>query len=98
VKDAVSHLTSASIARHSQMVGVGKILRSVYDKQVSDLSGRTVHKSASVDREKDIKEFVLLLQNEDLFTSHPGRSYISFPDVNLHLYPRLIPKAFKIKT
>ncbi|KAL3890307.1 hypothetical protein ACJMK2_002592 [Sinanodonta woodiana] len=45
VKDAGSHLTSATIARHSQMVGVGKILRSVYDKQVSDLSGRTVHMS-----------------------------------------------------
>ncbi|KAL3890138.1 hypothetical protein ACJMK2_002430 [Sinanodonta woodiana] len=44
-KDAGGHLTSATIARHSQMVGVGQILRSVYDKQVSDLSGRTVHMS-----------------------------------------------------
>ncbi|KAL3867568.1 hypothetical protein ACJMK2_040455 [Sinanodonta woodiana] len=95
VKDAGGHLTSATIARHSQMVGVGKILRSVYDKHVSDLSGRTVHKSARVDRQKDIKEFVSLLEHEDLFTLHPGRSYMSFPAVNLHLYPRLTPKAFK---
>ncbi|KAL3890094.1 hypothetical protein ACJMK2_002389 [Sinanodonta woodiana] len=45
VKDAGGHLTSATIARHSQMVGVGQILRSVSDKQVSDLSGRSVHMS-----------------------------------------------------
>jgi hypothetical protein len=43
VKDAAGQLTEATITRHSQMVGVGKIIRAVYEKWVSGLSHKHVY-------------------------------------------------------
>lgn len=90
VKDAAGMLTETTIARHSQMIGVGRDLRKVYEKQVSGLSGRTVHKSSEVIRDKDLAEFVSLLDKEDFFTQKPGRFFSSYPDMDLNIYASVI--------
>lgn len=59
VKDAAGQLTEATIARHSQMVGVGKVIGSVYEKQVASMQRSTVQTS----RENDIIEFVSMMSN-----------------------------------
>jgi hypothetical protein len=57
VKDAAGQLTETTIARHSQMVGVGKIIRAVYEKQVSSLSRPLVHSTTPTDRSKDVNGY-----------------------------------------
>lgn len=59
VKDAAGQLTEATIARHSQMVGVGKVIGSVYEKQGASMQRSTVQTS----RENDIIEFVSMMSN-----------------------------------
>jgi hypothetical protein len=95
VKDAAGQLTEATIARHSQMVGVGKIIRAVYEKQVSGLSRPLVHSTTPTDRSKDVQEFTKLMIEEDIFVIKPGRKHASFPDMDLLLYSKIIPKNFK---
>ena len=85
-------LTEKTIARHSQMVGVGKELPKVYETKVSGLTGRTVHKTGEVNRNKDFKELVSLLMKEDVFSKKPGRCFASFPDMDLNLYPTVVAK------
>lgn len=81
VKDTTGQLTEATIARHSQMVGVGKVIASVYEKQVASMKRSTVQTTSTPSRENDIIEFVSMMSNEEIFTTTPGRQFKSFPDV-----------------
>ena len=80
-------------ARHSQMVGVGKIIRAVYEKQVSGLSRPLVHSTTPTDRSKDVQEFTKLMIEEDIFVIKPGRKHASFPDMDLLLYSKSFLKT-----
>lgn len=64
VKDAAGQLTEATIARHSQMVGVGKVIGSVYEKQVASMQRSTVQTTSTPSRESDIIEFVSMMSKE----------------------------------
>lgn len=92
VKDAAGHLTPATVARHSQMIGIGKDVRKVYDISVSGMSGRTVHKRGEADRSKDIVEFINILMPEDIFNPQKGRRHKNFPDLDLNVYTKVLPK------
>ncbi|XP_078329533.1 uncharacterized protein LOC111133019 isoform X2 [Crassostrea virginica] len=92
VKDAAGHLTPATVARHSQMIGIGKDVRKIYDISVSGMSGRTIHKSGAADRSKDIIEFVNILMPLNIFTPQTGRRHKSFPDLDLNVYSKVLPK------
>ena len=92
VKDAAGNLTEKTIARHSQMVGVGKLVRSIYEKQVSGLERSGVHSKISHKREKDILEFTKLLVDQNLFSTQPGRKHTAFPEMDLSLYSNVVPK------
>ncbi|XP_069114331.1 LOW QUALITY PROTEIN: uncharacterized protein [Argopecten irradians] len=97
VKDASGQLTDDTVARHSQMVSVGKTLGSIYSTQVAGMSDRTIHKSGSVNLQKELDSFVELLQAEDLFSTIPGRKHQSFPEIDLDLYPNTPPKAVRAR-
>lgn len=81
VKDTTGRLTEATIARHSQMVGVRKVIGSVYEKQVASMKRSTVQTTSTPSRENDIIEFVSMMSNEEIFTTTSGRQFKSFPDV-----------------
>ena len=81
MKDVCGHLTDTTITRHSQMIGVGKVVRRVYEIQVSELSRPMVHSKTTTDRQKDVIELVRLLHGENLFTNKPGRKHVSFSDM-----------------
>ncbi|KAJ8321142.1 hypothetical protein KUTeg_001267 [Tegillarca granosa] len=70
VKDAAGQLTEATIARHSQMVSVGKALTFVYDQNVASRPSHT-RSSGKVDRDKDIRDMIELLHPDDLFSVKP---------------------------
>lgn len=97
MKDACGHLTDTTIARHSQMVGVGKVLRRVYETQVSELSRPVVHSKTTTDRQKDVKELVRLLHDENLFTNKPGRKHVSFSDMEVNLFKNIVATNFKAR-
>ncbi|XP_056001447.1 uncharacterized protein LOC130048570 [Ostrea edulis] len=94
VKDAAGHLTPDTVARHSQMIGIGKEVAKVYDISVSGMSGRTIHKGGGVDRSKDFSDFIELLP-EKIFCAHPGRHYKSFPDVDVNVHAKAHPKTIR---
>ncbi|XP_069129357.1 uncharacterized protein [Argopecten irradians] len=96
VKDA-RQLTDDTVARHSQMVSLGKTLESIYSTQVAGMSDRTIHKNGSVNLQKELDSFVELLQAEDLFSTIPGRKHQSFPEIDLDLYPNTLPKAVRAR-
>ncbi|XP_041357458.1 uncharacterized protein LOC121374422 [Gigantopelta aegis] len=56
VKEAAGHITPATIGRHSQMVGVGKILREVYEKQIAGMCRSTIHKKELFSKQDEISE------------------------------------------
>ncbi|XP_014678940.1 PREDICTED: uncharacterized protein LOC106818780 [Priapulus caudatus] len=95
VKGAAGHLTADTVARHSQMVGVGKILVSVFEKEVSQLSRASVHTKTVTDRQKDIEEFVSILIGEDLFTCKAGRKHKSFQNMPSQTLSNIRVDAFK---
>lgn len=95
VKDAAGHLTPDTVARHSQMIGIGKEVAKVYDISVSGMSGRTIHKGGGVDRSKDFSDFIELLLPEKIFCAHPGRHYKSFPDVDVNVHAKAHPKTIR---
>lgn len=80
IKDAGGMMTSATIARHSQMVGVGKALKKLYEKNVSGMFVAT-QRSEVTDRDTDLKKFVDILSDQDLFAIHSGRKHSSFPNI-----------------
>lgn len=61
VKDAAGHLTEATNVRHSQMVGVGKVIGSVYEKQVASMQRSTVQTTSAPSRENDFIELVSMM-------------------------------------
>ncbi|KAH3872152.1 hypothetical protein DPMN_035366 [Dreissena polymorpha] len=97
VKDAAGQLTQDTIARHSQMVGIGKLIRQVYEKQVSGGRKSGVQSKSDIHRDSDIKEFVVMMKDEKVFSTLPGRNHPSFPDITLNLYPKTQPKPFKAR-
>nr|XP_022318775.1 uncharacterized protein LOC111121699 [Crassostrea virginica] len=86
VKDAAGQLTEATIARHSQMVGVGKVIRNVYYHQVASLERSMIQTSSRPSRENDISLFVELMLEEQIFMTVPGRKFKSFPDTSMVLF------------
>lgn len=95
VKDAAGKLTEATIARHSQVVGVGKVIGSVYEKQVASMQRSTVQTTSTPSRENDIIEFVSMMSNEEIFTTTLCRQLKSFPDVTHVLFKRISASAFR---
>lgn len=95
VKDAAGQLTEATIARHSQMVGVGKVISNVYATKVASVQRSVVQTTDSHCRESDMVEFVSLMRGENIFKTNPGRQFKSFPDFTHVLFRKIVPSAFK---
>ena len=79
-------LTAETIARHSQMVGIDKTIGQVYETQVSGLEASRGHRKPSVDKSKDIKDFINLMGPEEVFVNKPGRRHQSYPDFQFGIY------------
>lgn len=82
VKHAGGQLTPNTIARHSQMIGVGKDVNSVYELQVSELIRNLIQSTSPVDRTSDISEFTKLMCPHEVFIYKPGRHHRTFPNVD----------------
>lgn len=93
VKDAAGQLTEATIARHSQMVGVGKVIRNVYH-QVASVERSMIQTSTRPSRENDISVFVELMLEEQIFMTVPGRKFKSFPDTSMVLFRKIQSTTF----
>jgi hypothetical protein len=79
VKDAAGHLTEATVARHSQMVGLGKTLNKVYDTQFATHVA-TKRKTGGFDRTEDVRLAVSKLTTERFFQETLGRHHSAFPN------------------
>lgn len=97
MKDAGGNLTEATIARYSQMLGVGRVLKRVYETQVSGLSRPMVHQKTVTDRQKDLQDFVKLLGKDELFVKKPGRKHATFSDIDENLFKNIVPTNFKAR-
>ncbi|KAK3106317.1 hypothetical protein FSP39_017544 [Pinctada imbricata] len=96
VKDSGT-LTADTIARHSQMVGIGKAIRNVYKLKLSDGHTRT-HRKAVVDRSKDLKTFVEMMYFERIFENNPGRRHSAFQDFKFEILQNVNPKKVECST
>ena len=94
VKDAAGQLTEATIARHSQMVGVGKVIKNVYHHQVASVERSMIQTSTRPSRENDISVFVELMLEEQIFMTVPGRKFKSFPDTSMVLFRKIQSTTF----
>ena len=79
------------------MIGVGKVVRRVYEIQVSELSRPMVHPKTTTYRQKDVIELVRLLHGENLFKNKPGRKHVSFSDMEVNLFKHIVPIPFKAR-
>ena len=79
------------------MIGVGKVVRRVYEIRVSELSRPMVHSKTTTDRQKDVIELVRLLHGDNLFTNKPGRKHVSFSDMEVNLFKNIVPTNFKAR-
>ncbi|KAK3109124.1 hypothetical protein FSP39_023510 [Pinctada imbricata] len=95
VKDSGT-LTADTIARHSQMVGIGKAIRNVYELKLSDGHTRT-HRKAVVDRSKDLKTFVEMMYFERIFENNPGRRHRAFQDFKFEILQNVNPKKLNAR-
>lgn len=87
-------MTDDTIARHSQMVGIGKELSKKYDIEISTRGSRK-RKTGAFTNAKDVNFIVDILQSENLWENIPGRKHDAFPDFNFSLnvtFPRKLKK------
>lgn len=79
-RDAGGQLTDATIARHSQMLGVGKALEKVYHEEIAVKAHHT-RKHGKVDNTADVFRLVKLLTPLQVFKYTPGRSFKGFENM-----------------
>ena len=93
-KVAGGQLTANTIARHSQMLGLGDEISTFYDNSVVQRQKHYMSKHGKPDRLPDIKLLVDLLCVEDLFQTSPGRYFKGFSDFNFTTHVKQ-PRKFK---
>ncbi|CAC5398328.1 unnamed protein product [Mytilus coruscus] len=76
-RDAGGQLTQATIDRHSQMLGVGKMIKKVYQEQVVE-SHIKFKRHNTPDTDADVRHLTKTLQPLHLFNFQAGRSFNGF--------------------
>lgn len=77
-RDAGGQLTTATINRHSQMLGIGRLLEKAYSEHVVSRPSYTSRKSGKIDRTNDIQCMVNSLHHFNLFKMIPSRYFHGF--------------------
>ena len=79
-RDAGGQLTEATINRHSQMLGIGKVLETVYQEQI--VSSRAVKRHHTRhEMDTDLKQFVKTMKPLRLLEHIPGRYFKGFENL-----------------
>lgn len=77
-RDAGGQLTTNAINRHSQMLGIGKIIQDIiFNGQVVFKPFHT-KKHGDIERQDDILRMIKTLQPMSYFKSKPGRAFKGF--------------------
>ena len=76
-RDASGQLTSNTVNRHSQMLGIGKNIQSIFNEQVVFKPYRT-RKHGNIDRKEDIRRMVKTLQPLHYISQEEGRAFKGF--------------------
>lgn len=92
-RDAGGQLTTNTINRHSQMLGIGKNMQDIFNEQVVFKPFHT-RKHGDIDRQDDIPRMIKTLQPLSYFKSKPGRSFKGFESFTTVNGVRF-PKKFK---
>ena len=79
-RQAAGQLTENTIARHSQMLGLGKILNEVFEEQLVCKQKSYTRQHGSFDRKKDIHRMIQTLRPLRVFEVKKGRSLSGFED------------------
>lgn len=94
-RTTAGQLTEATIARHSQMLGLGKTLNKVFEEQVISRQRHSyTRKHAEVDRSSDLQQMVKSLHPLRIFRFKAGRGLKGFEDFKVVRGVRF-PKKFK---
>ena len=91
-RSSIGQLTEKTVARHSQMLGLGKILNDVFQEQV--VSRQYTRKHGKVDRTADVERMVKSLHPLRIFRHKAGRGLKGFEDFKIIKGVRQ-PKKFK---
>ena len=70
-RDASGQLTSNTVNRHSQMLGIGKNIQSIFNEQVVFKPYHT-RRHGNIDRKEDIRRMVKTLQSLHYFSQEEG--------------------------
>lgn len=92
-RDAGGQLTTNTINRHSQMLGIGKNIQDIFNEQVVFKPFHT-RKHGDIDRQDDILRMIKTLQPMSYFKSKPGRAFKGFETFTTVNGVRF-PKRFK---
>jgi hypothetical protein len=79
IKSAGGQITDCTVARHSEMVGLGRSLCRVFDENIAQRRTDS-RKHGRVDRARDFLDLVKLLLKHELLTNIPGRYHTAYPD------------------
>lgn len=91
--DAGGQLTTNTISRHSQMLGIGKSIQDIFHEQVVFKPFHT-RKHGNIDRQDGIIRMIKTLQPMSYFKSKPGRTFKGFETFTIVNGVRF-PKKFK---
>lgn len=91
--DAGGQLTTNTISRHSQMLGIGKRIQDIFHEQVVFKPFHT-RKHGNIDRQDGIIRMIKTLQPMSYFKSKPGRTFKGFETFTIVNGVRF-PKKFK---
>ena len=96
-RDVGGQLTSNTVNRHSQMLGIGKNIQSIFNEQVVFKAYHT-RKHGDIDRKEDIRRMVKTLQPLHYFSQEEGRSFKgfeSFTPINGIRFPKKFKRLMR---
>ena len=76
-RDASGQLTSNTVNRQSQMLGIGKNIQSIFNEQVV-FKPYLTRKHGNIDRKEDIRRMVKTLQPLHYISQEEGRAFKGF--------------------
>ncbi|XP_038062978.1 uncharacterized protein LOC119733651 [Patiria miniata] len=88
-------LTSATINRHSKIIGIGQSLSNLYDELTSTRSPQSA--TSSPDRTTDTQALIKMVLDYNSFDNIPGRAHDSFPQFQHQRPPLEEPAKLKAK-